>query len=69
MDGVEGSPLLWLHLEDQRVTSNKHSSRLDQLKAALCEEHPELINRKLTRFHQDNSDLMFLRCVMTRQKL
>ena len=29
---VEGGPLLWLHLEDQTVNSDKYSSRSDQRK-------------------------------------
>ena len=42
-------------LENQTVNSNKYCSQLDQLKAALDEKHPELVNRKHTIFHQDNA--------------
>ena len=44
-----------LLLEDQTINSNKYSSQLGHLKAALDEKHQELIDRKLTLFHQDNS--------------
>ena len=35
-----------LLLENQTINFNKDSSQLDQLKAALSEKRPELINRK-----------------------
>ena len=34
-----------LLLENQTINSNKYCSQLDQLKAALDEKHPELVNR------------------------
>ena len=47
--------------ENQMVNSNKYCSQLDQLKAALNEKHPELVNRKCIIFHQDIfQDCMFL---------
>ena len=49
-----------LLLENQAINSNKYCSHLDQLKAALSEKHPELVNRKRIIFHQDNQDRMFL---------
>ena len=36
------------------INSNKYCSQLDQLKAALNEKCPELVNRKHITFHQDN---------------
>ena len=48
------------------INSNKYCSQLDKLKA-LDEKHPELVNRKLTIFHQDNIRLHV--SLMTRQKL
>ena len=47
--------------------SNKYGSQLDQLKAALDEKHPELVNRKRITFHQDNARPYV--SLMTRQKL
>ena len=44
-----------LFLENQLINSKKCCSQLDQLKAALEEERPELINRKRIIFHQDNT--------------
>ena len=41
--------------ENQRINSNKYFSQLDQLKEALDEKHPELVNRKCIIFHQDNA--------------
>ena len=41
--------------ENQTINSNKYCSQLDQLKAALNEKHPELVNRKHIIFHQDNT--------------
>ena len=41
--------------ENQVINSNKYCSQLDQLKAALDEKHPELVNRKRIIFHQDNT--------------
>ena len=56
-----------LLLENQMINSNKYCSQVDQLKAALVENHPELVNRKRIIFHQDNArPHVFL---MTRQKL
>ena len=41
--------------ENQMINSHKYRSRLDQLKAALNEKRPELVNRKHVIFHQDNA--------------
>ena len=51
----------------QTINSNKYCCQLDQLKVALDEKHPELVNRKCIIFHQDNTrpHVSF----MTRQKL
>ena len=49
------------------MNSNKYCSQLDQLKAALDEKRPELINRKCRLFHQDNARPHV--SLMTRQKL
>ena len=40
--------------KNQTINSNKYCTQLDQLKAALDEKHPELVNRKCIIFHQDN---------------
>ena len=40
--------------ENQTINSNKYCSQLEQLKAALNEKHPELLNRKHIIFRQDN---------------
>ena len=53
--------------ENQTINSNKYCPRLDQLKAALNEKRPELVNRKCLIFHQDNARLHV--SLMTRQKL
>ena len=53
--------------ENQMINSNKYCSQLDQLKVALKEKHPELVNRKPITFHQDNARLHV--SLMTRQKL
>ena len=53
--------------ENQTINSNKYCSQLDQLKAALNEKHPELVNRKRIIFHQDNARPHV--SLMTRQKL
>ncbi|XP_067600590.1 alkaline ceramidase 2 isoform X2 [Pseudorca crassidens] len=45
----------------------RYCSQLDQLKAALGEKHPELVNRKRIIFHQDNARPHV--SLMTRQKL
>ena len=37
--------------ENQTINSNKYCSQLDQLKVALDEKHPELVNRKRIIFH------------------
>ena len=44
-----------LFLENQTINFNKYWSQLDQVKAALDEKHPELVNRKRIIFHQDNA--------------
>ena len=54
-------------LENPTINSNKYCSQLDQLKAALDEKRPELVNRKCMIFHQDNARLRV--SLMTRQKL
>ena len=41
--------------ENQMINSNKYCSQLDQLKVALDEKLPELVNRKHIIFHQDNA--------------
>ena len=56
-----------LLLKNQTINSNKYCSQLDQLKAALDEKHPELVNRKCITFHQDNSRLHI--SLTTRQDL
>ena len=53
--------------ENQMINSNKYCSQLDQLKAALDENPPELVNRKCITFHQDNSRLHI--SLTTRQDL
>ena len=53
--------------ENQTINSNKYCSQLDQLKAALDEKRPELLNRKCIIFHQDNARPHV--SLMTRQKL
>ena len=53
--------------ENQTINSNKYCSQLDQLKAALDEKHPELVNRKRIIFHQDHTRPHV--SLMTRQKL
>ena len=45
----------------------QYGSQLDQLKAALDEKHPELVNRKCIIFHQDNARPHI--SLMTRRKL
>ena len=50
--------------ENQMINSNKYCS---QLKAALDEKRPELVNRKHIVFHQDNARPHV--SLMTRQKL
>ncbi|XP_066887786.1 kelch-like protein 3 isoform X10 [Kogia breviceps] len=56
-----------LLLENQTINSNKYCSQLDQLKAALDEKPPELVNRKCIIFHQDNARPHV--SLVTRQKL
>ena len=56
-----------LLLENQTINSNRCCSQLDQLKGALDEKHPELVNRKCITFHQDNARPHV--SLMTRQKL
>ena len=41
--------------ENQMLNSSKYCSQLDQLKAALDERCPELVNRKCIIFLQDNA--------------
>ena len=53
--------------ENQMINSNKYCSQLDQVKTALDEKRPELVNRKRILFHQDNARLHV--SLMTRQKL
>ena len=53
--------------ENQTINSNKYCSQLDQLKAALDEKRPELVNRERIIFHQDNARPHV--SLMTRQKL
>ena len=53
--------------ENQTINSNKYCSQLNQLKAALHEKRPELVNRKRVIFHQDNARPHV--SLMTRQKL
>ena len=63
----KGVPYYELSPENQTINSNKYCSQLDQLKAALDEKRPELVNRKCIIFHQDNTRLHV--SLMTRQKL
>ena len=56
-----------LLLENQTINVKKYCSQLDQLKAALKEKRPELVNRKRIIFHQDNARPHV--SLMTRQKL
>ena len=56
-----------LLLENQTSNFNKYCSQLDQLKAALDEKRPELVNRKHLIFHQDNARPHV--SLMTRSKL
>ena len=53
--------------ENKTTNSNKHCSQLDQMKAALAEKRPELVNRKRIFFHQDNARPHV--SLMIRQKL
>ena len=53
--------------ENQRINSNKYCCQLDQLKAALDEKRPELVNGKRIIFHQDNARLHV--SLMTRQNI
>ena len=53
--------------DNKTVNSNKYCSQLDQLKVALDEKHPELVNRKCIIFHQDKARPHV--SLMTRQKL
>ena len=63
--GLEGNLLLLP--ENQTMNSNKYCSHLDQIKVALNEKHPELVNTKHIIFHQDNVRVNV--SLMTRQKL
>ena len=67
MVGLEGNPLLWASSRNQSINSNKYSSELDWLKAALDKKCPELVKRKCIIFHQENTRLRI--SLMTRQKL
>ena len=53
-------------LENLTINSNKYCFQLDQLKAALDEKCPELVNRKCRIFNQD--DVRPHVSLMTRQK-
>ena len=52
--------------ENQTINSNKTGSLLDQLKEALDEKSPELVNGQCIIFHQDNASPHV--SLMTRQK-
>ena len=52
--------------ENQTISFNKYCSRLE-LKTALNEKHPELVNRKRVMFHQGNARPHI--SLKTRQKL
>ena len=54
MVGMEGSLLLWAP-SGKTINSNKYWSQLDQLKVALDEKRPELVNINYMIFHQDNT--------------
>ena len=54
-------------LENKTIISNKYCFQLDQLKAALSEKCPELVNRKSLTFHQNNPSSHV--SLMTKQKL
>ena len=54
-------------LPENQMNSNKYCSQLDQLKAALHEKYPELVDIKRIIFHQDNARPHD--SLMTRQKL
>ena len=41
--------------ENPTINSNKYCSQLNQMKVALDEKCPELVNRKRIIFHQDNA--------------
>ena len=56
-----------LLLENQKINSNKYCSQVDQQKTALDEKRPELVNRNLIIFHQDNARLHV--SLTTREKL
>ena len=66
MVGLEGSSLLRAP-SGKPSRSNEYCSQLDQLKAALEEKHPELVNRKRMILPQDNARPHV--SLMTRQKL
>ena len=53
-------------LPENQTINSKYCSQLDQLKAALNKKCPELVNRKLIIFHQDNARPHV--SLMTRQK-
>ena len=63
----KGVPYYELLPLNQTINSNKYCSQLDQLKAALDEKRPELVNRIRIIFHQDNARPHV--SLMTRQKL
>lgn len=52
---------------NQTINSDKYCSQLDKLKRALLKDRPELINRKVVVFHQDNAKPHT--SLQTRQKL
>ena len=67
MVGLEGSPLLWLSLENQIINSNQYCSQWAQLKAATRWKSPGITQKKMynlpSGYHQIHISLM------TRQKL
>ena len=54
-------------LKNQMINSSKYCFLLDQLKTALDEQHPELVNRKCIIFHQETTRLLI--SLMTRKKI
>ena len=62
--GIGRRTLLWAS-SGKPNNSREYCFQLNQLKAALDEERPDLVNRKHIIFHQDNAKLHV--CLMTRQ--
>ena len=54
------SPIYEFLQENQTTGSNKYCSQLDQLKAALDEKRPKLVNRKCINFISITQDWMLL---------